>query len=299
MGVLNELVELLSDEKASLNAALLKTTVLLHTIGHGELASWVNQELRGYGRDEPLPEYRVVQCRVVGNIQTAAMIQINVDLPTSHLSETLRNHLTKYQLREAIGVLEQMGNGSGRLTNPLPPEINLQIDKAYRGAHVQKAWQEINPLQVQQALTQVRVRLLDFALNLKGKLGGAEEDAAVKEAAQTIDAPAMFQGAVFGDNATVIVGSHNKTEVHAAVRKGDFDSLVAYLTAKGIPTEDIADLRQAISEDPRQLQEPTKFGPQVRAWIVKMFSKAVETSWQIEVGVAAGLLTEAPKAYYS
>jgi hypothetical protein len=41
-----------------------------------------------------------------------------------------------------------------------------------------------------------------------------------------------------------------------------------------------------------------RFGPRVREWIKKMISKAVDASWQIELGVAGNLLTDALKAYY-
>jgi hypothetical protein len=41
-----------------------------------------------------------------------------------------------------------------------------------------------------------------------------------------------------------------------------------------------------------------RFGPQVRDWMKSMLSKAVDTSWQIEIGITSNLLTEALKAYY-
>ena len=47
MRLLDEIIELLSDRKGSLTDALLKTKVLMHKIGHQELAEWVNNELNG------------------------------------------------------------------------------------------------------------------------------------------------------------------------------------------------------------------------------------------------------------
>ena len=51
MQLLKDIVALLSDKDGSLTGALLKTKVLLHQIGHKELAEWVNDELNGYGED--------------------------------------------------------------------------------------------------------------------------------------------------------------------------------------------------------------------------------------------------------
>lgn len=93
MKLLDEIIDLLADENASLNAALLKTKVLMHTIGHAELAGWVNDELNGYPKDKPVPNYRVVGGRVAGNIQNPVMLQSNVDLPTYHLPDKLKTLL--------------------------------------------------------------------------------------------------------------------------------------------------------------------------------------------------------------
>ena len=66
MKLLDDIIGLLSDENGSLTAALLKTKVLMHTLGHGDLAEWVNDELSGYRRDKPLPPYRIVGGDVSG-----------------------------------------------------------------------------------------------------------------------------------------------------------------------------------------------------------------------------------------
>ncbi len=50
MKLLNEIIDLLSDKAGSLTDAMLKTKVLMHRIGHKELAEWVSAELGGYGK---------------------------------------------------------------------------------------------------------------------------------------------------------------------------------------------------------------------------------------------------------
>jgi hypothetical protein len=53
-----KIIDILSDENGSLNGALLKTKVLLHTIGKKDLVPWVDNELKGYPDDDSVPEYR-------------------------------------------------------------------------------------------------------------------------------------------------------------------------------------------------------------------------------------------------
>ena len=53
--LLDEIIGLLGDEKASLTEALLKTKILMRQIGKKELAEWVNNELNGYPDNSELP----------------------------------------------------------------------------------------------------------------------------------------------------------------------------------------------------------------------------------------------------
>lgn len=297
MKILDEIIELLSDENGSLTAALLKTKVLMHTIGHAELAEWVNHELSGYPTDIQVPPYRKVGGRVAGNIQNMAMIQSNVNLPTMHLPEKLRTWLEQYELREAMSVLEEMAQTKPgtHLRRPLSPEIGAELDKGMEGYWVQKCWVEMQPLQIKNGITQVRSRLLDFALNLRDKIGGVEEKD-IKDMAQKNDVPAMFNGAVFGDNATVVIGDHNKTKIANVVKKGDFDSLAKLLKENNVEESDIAKLKEAIASDGEQ--KPGHYGERVKAWMKEMTQKAIEGGWGIGIGAAGTLLAEAFKAFF-
>jgi len=188
------------------------------------------------------------------------------------------------------------GKPGSSLHMPLSPEIGAEIDKGMDGYWVQKCWVQMQPLQIKNGITQVRSRLLDFALNLRDKIGNAE-DKEVKAMAAATDVPGMFHGAVFGDNATVVIGNENKVKVNN--QKGDFEALAKLLTSKGVNDDDVAKLRDAVAADEGKLNADNKiFGPAVKDWISKMMQKAVEASWEIELGVAGGLLTEALKAYY-
>ncbi len=297
MKLLDDIIDLLSDEKGSLTAALLKTKVLMHTLGHAELAEWVNDELSGYPKDKPVPPYRIVGGRVAGNIQNMVMIQANVNLPTLHLPKKLRDWLENHELREAMSVLEEMSQSKAgtSLHMPLSPEIGAQIDKGMDGYWVQKCWVEMQPLQIKNGITQVRSRLLDFALNLRDKIGGVEEKE-VKEVAQMNDVPAMFHGAVFGDNAVVVIGNHNQTKISNVVKKGDFESLAALLKMGKVEEVDIIELKEAIAADgePKQGQ----YGERVKTWVGKMTGKAIDGSWTIGIGAAGTLLAEGLKAFF-
>ena len=109
----------------------------------------------------------------------------------------------------------------------------------------------------------------------------------------------MFNDAIFGDNATILIGDRNQQTVTNQIVKGDFETLKSLLKERNVPPTDIDELRSAIEADANSEDVKAKrFGPRVRGWIKSMLSKAVDTSWQVEIGIASNLLTDALKAYY-
>ena len=70
------------------------------------------------------------------------------------------------------------------------------------------AWCEINKTSLIQALVEVRSRLLDFMLELNKEFAGemTDEEAEEKIKSNSVDPAAVFSGAFFGDNATIVVG---------------------------------------------------------------------------------------------
>jgi hypothetical protein len=297
--LLDEIIDLLSDKSGSLTDALLKTKVLMHKIGHQELADWVNSELSGYADGQPVPAYRIVNSRVVGHLMVGFQIWQDQALTVQHLPEKQRKYLLTSELRQSISVLEDFAKDTSKhLTATLGPEYYAALSKPLaNGVTVQAAWLQMEPTQIIHGLTEIRSRLLDFALGLQDKLGAVDETQ-VKEAAKKIDAAGMFHATIYGDGNVVVLGSHNTTTANVKVNKGDFESLAAWLEEKQVSAKDVDELKSAIYADPVPDAAANKFGPAVRAWMSKMLAKAVDASWQIELGVAGGLLTEALKAYY-
>jgi hypothetical protein len=303
MKLLNELIDSLSSEKGNLTDALMKTKVLLHRLGRKELAEWVNLELTGYPEDTPIPSYRVMNAMVKG-VVTNGVYRYNAHpLPIFHLDEKTRNRLLNLDERGSISVLEglaQKDKGKGSLSRPIPLEFNRELGKTITdGYYVERAWCEIGFGEVGKILTQVRSRLLDFLLELSEKVGEDMSDEDVKRIGQSPETASMFNNAIFGDNATILVGNQSSQTVRNQVSRGDFEALSTLLRKHKVSESDIDDLRSAIDADSKSQEAKAHgFGPRVKNWMKSMLGKAVDTSWQVEVGIASNLLTDALKAFY-
>ena len=298
MNLFNEIVALLSSESGSLTDALLKTKVLLHKIGHKELVSWVDDELSGYGRDKELPPYRKLRGRLVGDICNAIQTIPRQHLPISHLPKQLAASVKETGMKDSIRVLEKYARAKDALGVPIAPELNQYFTNGLAAGHwVERAMIQIEPTQVLHSITEIRTRLLSFVLELQDNLGDTSESN-MKEQGMKLDASALFQNAVIGNNATFVIGNNNTTKLKHSIQKGNFSSLAQALEGQGVGPSEIADLRQAIERD-AQDAPGSEDGPAVRSWMKTMLGKVVDASWNIELGVAAGVLTEALKAYYA
>lgn len=301
MKLLDDLITSLSGEHPNLTDSLMKTKVLLHKLGRKDLAEWVNLELTGYPDSAKVPEYRVIHSIVKGVVTNGVYRYNDQPLPTLHLDESARNRLENLEMQDSISVLEGLAQkDKGSLSRPIPLEFNSVLGKPIIGGyHVERAWCEVGFGQVAQILTQVRSRLLDFLLELNEKVVGEMSDDDVKRLGQSPETASMFNHAIFGDNVTILVGNQNTQTVTNQITRGDFEALSAFLRQHNVPSRDIEELRSAIQADTEADDlGSSRHGPNVNNWVKDMLGKAIDTSWKIELGVAANLLTDALRAYY-
>jgi len=301
MKLLNELIASLSIEHANLTDSLMKTKVLLHRLGRKDLAEWVNLELTGYPDATTVPEYRVIHAMVKGVVTNGVYRYNDHPIPTLHLDEKTQNRLQNLEMRDSISVLEGFAQkDKGGLSRPIPLEFNSVLGKTITdGYYIERAWCDIGFGQVAQILTQVRSRLLDFLLELSEKVVGEMSDDDVKRLGQSPETASMFNHAIFGDNATILVGNQSSQTVTNQITRGDFEALSAVLRQHNVPAPDIETLKSAIDADVGTKDVGKNgLGPRVKGWVKDMLGKAVDTSWKIELGVASNLLTDALKAYY-
>lgn len=301
MKLVDEIIDLLSSNDGSLTDALLKTKVLLHSLGHKELVEWVNWELNGYPSKGDVPPYRVLQAHVEGVITNGFYRYNSFPIPIKHLSEKQQTNLEVIRFTEALSVLEKHGTAEkGEIMATIPIEYNSVLSKPLsQGYYVERAWSGVPVASLASIFVQVRSRLLDFVLSLRDKLPTDAGDSLSKAQVSAIDAGQMFKSAIFGDNTTIVVGSHNVQTVTGTIVRGDFDSLASALRKSKVSELDVASLKSAIDADEEAVaQTPGTFGPRVKAWLETMWSKAVDASWQIELGVAGSLLAQALTTYY-
>lgn len=303
MKIIKEIIEILSSEEGSLTESLLKTKVLLHKIGKKELVNWVNWELNGYSNEEDVPEYRILNAEILADVSNGVYRYSSHPIPLMHLKETWVDKFTTFKVKDSLSVLEEFARKtekSGGLISRIPMEANGVLGEKLSGGYfIQTAWSQIDVTNLKSIFTQVRSRLLDFILSLDDGFSDDLTDDEAKEQAKKIDTASVFKNAIFGNNTTIIVGDKNVQNVSQNITEGNIEALKELLKKSGIVDTDIAILESALEQDRESKNlEKRDFGDNVKQWMKSMLSKAIDSTWQIEVAVAGNLLTEALKSYY-
>lgn len=301
MELIDEIIEALSADEPNLTNALMKTKILLHKLGKSDLIEWVNNEINGYREDVDVPPYRTVNAQVLANFANMVHQYSRHPIPLSHLDKAYRDSLEISKLRQSLGVLEEFATTEGgNIQSAIPVEANHHLGKGLDSSfQIQRAWCEISTSAITQILIEVRSRLLDFILELSGKVGQGLSDKEVKDIGNALDTNSMFANAMFGDNTTILVGSHNQQSVKIQINKNDFASLSESLKSQNVTEREIQELEAALESDTSSPEvKKEEFGPAIRGWLKSMLAKAVDASWQIEIGIAGSFLADALKKYY-
>ncbi len=298
MQLIGEIIELLSDQKSSLQGALLKAQVLAHKLANQELATWVEHELRGYPEDSAIPKYRLEHLSLFGHVTNGVHHYQSQTLPTIHLSDLIKKRLTQREVRESVSTLENWLD-SDKLAITIPAEACQYLSEPFAdGYFVQQAWGKFSVGAIDQMLVQIRSRLLEFCLRIAEDFPAELTNNEIREKATQIDQNNIFRHVVFGDNATVLVGAGSISHISNKIQKGNWEDLAKYLSQVGVTSTDIDVLKKAIEEDQASDEKHEGIGSKVRQWMANVITKAGTGAWKISIGVASNLISKAIEQYY-
>ena len=205
------------------------------------------------------------------------------------IPKSIRDDYLKYKCRQSIASLEVILKKSedSQLQIPTADLAVVLGTSVYEGQNCVQAWAEIGAGAIIEILNTVRNRILDFALAVwkdDPKAGELLNDSEHRPEPEKITQ--IFNTTVYGGTAN-LVGSAINSPIALKIINNDFSSLEHALKEKGIATEDIAILKEAVHADPKP-ESINIFGPKVSEWIAKMVQKAADGSWKIGIGAAGG-----------
>ncbi len=282
MKLLNELIEMLSDENISLHSCLIKAKILAHKLQDDDFKKWVNYELVGYPNSSDLPHYRTINLVLFGYVTNGYHHYPNHRLPTSHLSKQQIENITKRDMLESINSIEEWSKRDN-LSFSVPIEVCSLFSEVFAETYyVQNIVANVGLDGNKSILTQVRSKLLDYCLNILDEIPediGLNDKVGepIKELSQK-----QFQ-VIVKDNASLHI-SHDITQTKT--NNTNIESNI-----NQISSIDITNLEEAIKKDKEgQGLNEKSWGKNVQKWYDEMLKKAGTESWDISKATASAIL---------
>lgn len=306
MGVIQTIIDQLSDTSIPLTNPLTATKVLAVRVGNQELINWINSEIEGYYNSTKLPSYRIYEGIVECDFTNGSYKMSNHIMPTEGLSKDLKSYVKDARFIESVEALEGLlvNDPEGNLIYPYPAEIvgilqaNFRkISPSNRNIQLFGARRKISKYAIKMILSSVRNKLLDFMLKLETEFGDNAGIQELKENNQQITIIMSQTITTTGDGNIINTGDNANIKATINITKGNKDELIRYLDSIGINSEDTGELINVIDDDSQDDQNQS-YGSKVSEWIGKMITKAASGVWSVGIGVAGSLLETGIKAYY-
>ena len=293
-----KLQDMASSSSTDIEELLSRAKMISVKLGLQDISEWLEHELNGYPSHDLLSDYRIIKeapIRAFNPYVGWIPYQVN-----NIKDREIHDSLTTIHLNNPISMLTEYAKSDNTLYCDLPDFAANFLQKA-GNCDFRIAWR-INPSQITKILSNIRSRILDWALHLESKkilgeglLFSQEEK---KEAVgMTVNNINNFNSNV---NNAGSIGAGTIGDIHQqnTIIAGDFNSLAEQLKEYGINDKDIAELKQAIEES----HKPTSsgnLGERIGGWVGNMIGKAYSGTLKIAGSAAPVLLTNAICHYYN
>ena len=159
--------------EVSLEQTLTYLRVTAQRAGADELADWLQREIKGYGEEDDLPDYRMWSIRIKGDLQVGGMYILSHQDLTELLPPERIEEATKSPCRDGIGSILKLAKGSsdsGIFRTVYGGQINTVLNakagilKTQENVWCANAYGEGSIAQAWEALSKVRQHALDLCL---------------------------------------------------------------------------------------------------------------------------------------
>lgn len=211
--LLNQIVQDLVNPEVNLGDTFLKMKIVAFNLQNQQLKTWIEKEIGGYGKDDEIPEYRIVPTTVYGDLiqdlPGRTGYARNTPLVYDYTSEETRNWLSRVKLHNPISEIEDYVKKGNDVSFNVPHFMQAEITKTLSNYwHVQNAWRITPNSYFIGIVSMIKNKLLDFVLELNATLGSG--NISMPSQKQKVDD--IFRntvGSIQGGTVNISVGDKN------------------------------------------------------------------------------------------
>lgn len=195
MSLLREIEITAADKNGDLSVLLRKCKILAARLGNMQFKKWIDNELNGYDDLENLPDYRIVVVSSKGNFivpereilvsgeileQSAAMLERpeEMNIPLENIPERLRGGLSHLFLHQPLCSMHALlKNAEDSIARELwnPSIVSSVSQDLHPGLLCLQAWKVIPAVEITAIFDTIRVKILNFAIEIETEAPDAGE----------------------------------------------------------------------------------------------------------------------------
>ncbi|MGG0656456.1 hypothetical protein [Rummeliibacillus pycnus] len=206
--------------QVSLENILLRLKVILSDLEDENILGWIEGELRGYGEDDIVPDYRILNGRPMGTFVVNGAYQYSnslVPLNFTTLDKDMIDKMLILNLSDGISVIEKNLKSENRdkIGRPIPTEICHSIsslDLQIIGMSIMYSSNDFEAI-----LSNVKDKIVDIIMMLEKKFGPDAiddmdiSDQMIEEPEKRKEAITYINNLVYHDTSTSVeMGDKNK-----------------------------------------------------------------------------------------
>jgi hypothetical protein len=298
--LLNDIIDLATDDKQPITTLLRKCIVLAHQLKNDRLRIWANEELNGYSSTDNLPKYRTIPAAATGLFLGPGWARFQQDIPSAALEKEHRKLALVVHLAQPVSMFEDTLKSGSDSSLSFPWDANLVAhyhDKLRRGWQLHSAHQTVDSSVIAGILDTVRTRVLNMALEIQSDVGEKDEDLKEITPEESQRVAQSIENNIYGGNVYISTGQSTMAATTVQQQQqnivaNDWEHLSKVLQGAGISESELTELGTAVKADGKSM------GAKVRSWIEKTAPKVLSGGVKVGVAVGQSLLQEYLKQYY-
>lgn len=283
--MIEDLIKDLAYDTISLSQGLTRTKLLQSKLKIDELKNWLTNELNGYSNQKNVPDYRIVNVKIVGHfVGPFGKEWRNVPLMLDELGKSLDINFYEHAETGSIKAIEDAVSqvtGEDTLMIPLPQGLVNQLAELYKkndpNAYLISAGKIVLPSEFRNIVDQTKQRLLDILIDLQEKFP-TMDNKFIPTKENKEQAKNIVNYYVYGNsnNTNLGVGESVVQSENKQVIKSDLKEFHKLLEKLRVPSEEIETIKEIVkSKEPK----PSKLSKAMK-WIgqlsTKMVTKGIE-----------------------
>ena len=168
-------------ENKPLSDVFLKLQVIIYLLKNEPLTEWFNNENNGYEKGKTLPQYRVLPVLFYAQVEqdrgfNGSLMYNNYNLPIDLIEDKeIQDIMSKFEYRDSISNIADLisNKKEGTISMAVPATtttISLFSRRLQSNCYIHRIWREIPKNAVQNIISQIKSKLLQFLLEINENL---------------------------------------------------------------------------------------------------------------------------------